>query len=129
MAYDVHITRREEWSVEGENITLAEWLAIANAGVDLTVSSDGSAEMRGPDGQAWPLWWQEGRVETKKPNKEFIIKMVALARPLNAKVQGDDSEIYHADGTRGRCPPSPCGTTRTEKELARPGISKLLERI
>ncbi|WP_213548532.1 hypothetical protein [Vannielia litorea] len=99
MGYDLHITRRENWFDEGDDIALDEWLVVAQADPDLTVAEDGSADMRGPKEQLWPLWWYDGVVQTKNPEVGLIAKMVALAGVLGAKVQGDEGETYAADGS------------------------------
>jgi hypothetical protein len=80
MGYDLHITRKQNWSdPEGPAISEAEWRAL------------------GPADEA--LRWEDGEVVAKNPGKELIGRMVALARELGAKVQGDDGEIYRENGS------------------------------
>ena len=42
-----------------------------------------------------PLW---GDIETKNPDAPVIQKMILIAESLNARVQGDDGEVYLPDG-------------------------------
>ena len=85
MGYDLHITRRENWFDEGDDIALDEWLVVAQADPDLTVAEDGSADMRGPKEQLWPLWWYDGVVQTKNPEVGLIAKMVRRRAPKKNK--------------------------------------------
>ena len=39
-----------------------------------------------------------GNIETKNPDRETCQKMFAMAQVLKARVQGDDGELYDADG-------------------------------
>ncbi|WP_037606163.1 hypothetical protein [Streptacidiphilus rugosus] len=107
MGYDIHITRRADWSDEdGEEITRQEWEAAANADPDLTMhpipdgadpETHSSAEMLTRPGEQWPseaLHWMDGELRSKNPSDQLIAKMCDLATLLNAKVQGDDGEIY-----------------------------------
>lgn len=100
MGYDVHITRRADWFDEhGPEITLAEWLDHARAQPDLSAAEDGAAEWTAPNGAPHPLWWYEGTVQTKNPATALIARMHAIAVALDAKVQGDEGEVYGRDGT------------------------------
>lgn len=102
MGYDVHLTRKEFWADdEGPEITLNEWQAYV-AG-DPEIVSD--PENPGPENyvyvahpERWPLWWhRSGEVSTKNPDKLVVAKLVEVARVLNARVLGDDEEIYGID--------------------------------
>jgi hypothetical protein len=102
LGYDLHITRKEFWSDEnGPVITLEEWAAYVAS--DPTVRPD-------PDNPGienyvvtseagnWPLWWNpSGEIFTKNPDDHAIAKMVRIARALDARVLGDDEEIYGVD--------------------------------
>ena len=99
MGYDVHITRRAHWAEEGDDIPLEDWLAMAHADAEFEILPDGSGDLQGPDGQVWPLWWREGMIEAKNPDKAFISKMVTFADHLGATVQGDEGEVYRSDGS------------------------------
>lgn len=119
MGYEVHITRKENWSDEGPEISLAEWLEfVAN---DPEMRNDGYAEaivgggsvLRIDDSSmsvwtaysqhlqdenmAW-MWHCQGNVVAKNPDREILQKMADIARQLSAKVQGDEGEVYGSDG-------------------------------
>ena len=120
MGYEVHITRREDWSDEdGPLITLDEWLAYVEA--DPEMRGDGYAEAKAPDGSVlrvddpgiavWTAWSKHGegggmawfshfedRISFKNPDVEVLRKMHQIAVTLDAMVQGDDGELYDAKG-------------------------------
>ena len=98
MGYDLHITRREQWSDLGDDITAREWLDYVATDADLKLSTQ--------DGPYWAVWsgpselpqpwidWANGRIYSKNPDEALIRKMCSIARVLNARVQGDDGEFY-----------------------------------
>ena len=43
--------------------------------------------------------WRRGEIYTKNPRKNLVEKMIQIANRLNAKVQGDESEVY-IDGSQ-----------------------------
>jgi hypothetical protein len=45
------------------------------------------------DDEAW-LDWFDGNISTKNPDEPLLHKMVDIAARLDAKVQGDDGELY-----------------------------------
>ena len=101
MGYDLHITRRELWADEhGPEISSEEWLGLVDADQELEPSVDNGeyfARFRGDcqygRGMGW-FDWQDGFVFTKNPDEAILAKMLELAKALDAKVQGDDGEIY-----------------------------------
>ncbi len=119
MGYDVHITRKEYFFDEdGEEISLDEWKSyIAN---DPEMRLDGYAEAKFPEGTlrvesegmaVWEGWskneidgglaWMdhfEGSIACKNPDEEILKKMYQIASTLDAKVQGDEGEIYDSEG-------------------------------
>ncbi|MBB1631037.1 hypothetical protein [Cupriavidus sp. UME77] len=120
MGYDVYITRKSNWFDErGSDIDIEEWKGLVQADPDmrldgnasvalkdgstLRVESDGLAVWSAYSGNgnggnmAW-LDFQQGNVVVKNPDGEILGKMWQLAQRLNAKVQGDDCELYDADG-------------------------------
>ncbi len=49
-----------------------------------------------PEG-IWPIWWDStGELLTKNAEQPMILKLVAIASALNARVLGDDGELYSA---------------------------------
>lgn len=47
---------------------------------------------------SWPLWWgRYGEVHTQNPEDVIIHKLISIASVLNARVLGDDEEIYRND--------------------------------
>ncbi len=103
MGYDLYITRARHWTdSEANPITAAEWCALVKSDDELTITGiqgeyfavwDGESQFEEP----W-LDWQDGRIFTKNPDEPLIEKMVAIAKVLNATVQGDDGEIYLEGG-------------------------------
>ncbi len=108
MGYDLHITRRRNWADKGADITADEWLAYVRRDSELLLQPEsgpcfavwsGPSELDGP----W-LNWADGQIYTKNPDAPLIDKMVAIARQLDAMVQGDDGEIYDGGSRPPRQP-------------------------
>ena len=99
MGYDVHITRSEDWSdTEGPKITPDEWLAVIQNDPELLPNPE-----NGPYFVIWrgttrypETWfdWLRGNIYTKWPDRATLRKMLQIAELLDAKVQGDEGEIY-----------------------------------
>jgi hypothetical protein len=113
MGYDLHITRKDDWSDEDpeKEISLSEWLAYIDADKDLVLSDAYWIKVPGSDTESqvapgyceWTghpskeLQWFDffkGCISTKNPDQDVIRKMLTIAEALQAKVQGDDGEIY-----------------------------------
>src|SRR5690349_10208267 len=115
MGYDLHITRKENWSYEDQNsvnISLEEWLAyIHNPESELELSDSYWVKVPGSETESqvapgfceWTAhpqderpWfaYSEGNISTKNPDEPTIKKMLSIAKEFNAKVQGDDGEVY-----------------------------------
>lgn len=100
MGYDLHITRRKDWSGPGREIAAKEWLAYVEKDPELSIAKENGpyfAKWVGNSSfaDAW-LDWSEGNVYTKNPDEALIEKMVSIARALDARVQGDDGEVYRS---------------------------------
>ena len=117
MGYDVHITRRENWfdADDTRNISIDEWRdliaddpemrldnfaeATTPVGDALRVESDGLSVWTKYSGDglnenhAWFNYYK-GTIVVKNPDQEILQKMFDIASKLNAKVQGDEGEIY-----------------------------------
>ena len=98
MGYDIHITRRKLWFDKGDDIARDEFARHVRSDLEFRYpgeNGDDYADWRSPKTgyESW-LCWSDGQIDTKNPEPEFIDKMVAVARELLAKVQGDDGEVY-----------------------------------
>jgi len=118
MGYDVHITRKEEWSDEkGPPITEAEWQAYVKSDPEMVIT--GAAEHTNPQGETirltqpllteWrhhssghAVWFSyfEGSLCVKNPDDECLAKMRRIATRLHARVQGDEGEFYDEEQKR-----------------------------
>jgi hypothetical protein len=108
MGYDLHITRRVNWFEGGNDISSEEWLEI--------VRNDPELKLNPANGPCFVLWngkstlqepwldWTNGQIQTKNPDDALIDKMVAIARKLGAKVQGDEGEIYKSSRDAHKTP-------------------------
>ncbi len=101
MGYDLHITRSEDFWADNDDapITRDEWLAVASADPDLfPMPENGNSFFAFGDREDPRSWfdWFEGDVFTKNPDRETLQKMLELAERLQARVQGDDGEVYES---------------------------------
>jgi len=98
MGYDLHITRRKDWSLSGNDIASAEWLAYVAQDPELSLWPENGPYMARWNGKcAYPdpwLDWFQGNVYTKNPDEPLILKMMRIAKELRGQVQGDDGETY-----------------------------------
>lgn len=117
MGYDLHITRRENWSDRGNDISPEEWEAYVTQDPELCL--DGFAETRTSAGEllrmespGLTLWtptsadgdvrWfhhTRGRIDVKNPDPALFAKIWIVAQHFGARVQGDEGELYGADGS------------------------------
>ncbi|MBT8460237.1 MAG: hypothetical protein KJN60_11250 [Boseongicola sp.] len=120
MGYDVHITRKDDWSdTEGDAISREEWLDFVGGDKSLAlsgeavVSNDQGQEIRITDEtltlwKDWPkrengktealMWYSAGNVMATNPDDLMLRKMFLIADALGAKLQGDDGETYNSIG-------------------------------
>jgi len=103
MGYDLHLTRREDWSSTGNDISKDEFFAVIRADPEFHFPSeigDDYVVWHSPKTgyQSW-LHWNEGQIETKNPEKEFVDKLALVAGQLKANLQGDDGELYYSAAT------------------------------
>lgn len=120
MGYNLYITRRENWlEEETDAIAAEEWLDLVRADPEMRL--DGYAEasvgtgsvLRVDDptmavwigysqhGQSENMAWlyhDNGNIVAKNPDQEIRRKMWLLASSLSARLQGDEGELYGADG-------------------------------
>jgi len=111
MGYEVHIRRDETGP-----ISLAEWSAHVEQADDLRM--DGFAESTTPDGatirieepgiavwtaqpdaaQGGWITFDDGEIVVNNPDAPMLGRMHEIAVALGAQMQGDDGELYDADG-------------------------------
>jgi hypothetical protein len=106
MGYNLYITRRKDhWDEDGPSITEGEWRTLVEADPELDfrdcnnpLLATWSGESTHPD--PWFDYSAEyGSIDTKNPDEPIIAKMLEMAKKLNAKVQGDDGEVYTSPTT------------------------------
>lgn len=101
MGYDLHITRAEFWAENDDDyISAEEWLDLVETDAELSLNTDNGpyfAMWSGPSeyDEPWFNWW-EGNVYSKFPDPKMLEKMLQIADKLDARVQGDDGEIYES---------------------------------
>jgi hypothetical protein len=100
--YDVHITRRAEWSDEkGPKISLAEWRAYLLTDSQViqaphNTKNDFLIEL--PGEEVFLLYNPRyGELVVKDPSTQALTKLTQIARGLHARVQGDEGEFYPPD--------------------------------
>lgn len=72
------------------------------------------------------LDWSEGNIHSKNPDDRLIDKMVEVAKRLNAKVQGDDGEIYVGGGADNFLPSPEPDAPSSPPTLRRSWLRRLL---
>lgn len=111
MGYDVNITRARHWAENvGQEIQPEEWRAVVKEDPELEmrgVADAGGLRYENPLLAAWTahpsyeeVWvdYSGGNLVVKNPDMHILRKLCALAAQLGARVQGDEGEIYEADG-------------------------------
>jgi hypothetical protein len=119
MSYNVYITRAKHFYESATRpIAELEWVTLAKADPTLRQSSTEFEEVVREDGAVerryvwhWaepetrvPFWYADGALRVKDPDAATRRKMAALAAKLNAKVIGEASEVYDANGERLAAP-------------------------
>ncbi len=116
MGYDLHILRREDYDdfEKDSNISLQEWLAYVDTDSELELTNGYQVKIPGTQEKTQNVpgfcnwhghpfksldvapWFdfRRGSISTKYPDDHTIKKMLQIADKLNAKVLGDDGEIY-----------------------------------
>lgn len=125
MGYDLHITRKDDWTDEnGPVITAEEWRALIDSDPELELDSDTRCVMSDGEfvfatwnGQAGVLGHYAGEITSKNPDESLIAKMIEIANRLGAKVQGDDGEMY------------PDALETQDVDRQRRGLSSLWQRL
>lgn len=101
MGYELYITRRETWHTdEGPAITREEWQSILANDAELEPLGEDCAQMVHPSRRVANFFhYSDGNIWVKKPYRTPLLKMLAIAEKLGARVIGDNDEVYSADGT------------------------------
>jgi hypothetical protein len=99
MGVELHITRSESWSDSDDApITAEEWLAYVKADPELRPMPD-----KGPYYVLWLgvsaheepwLDWRRGNIYTKWPDTGLYLKMLDIAKQLDAGVHDDEDTVY-----------------------------------
>jgi hypothetical protein len=106
VAYDLHVVRTENWLD-------AATRPVAKGDVDALIASDPElewsttnyvdmADEKGVITRYWMItwdgeacfWWYRDQIQCSSPDEAKISKLVQMARSLDARVLGDDGEIY-----------------------------------
>lgn len=137
MGYNLYITRKDEWFDEhGEEIELEEWIAIVEADPQLEMRDEAVADLGNgkhltaydPTMAVWlddagevQMWFHlfEGNIIGKNPRPPALAKMHGLSEALNARLIGDEGEIYDAAGNASY-PDFPDQETQKAERSARP---------
>jgi hypothetical protein len=112
MGYELFITRNtgdDDESTENM-ITAQEWLAYISGDPELVLDQESLHEgpledqyydWRGhPEGGCPGLYFYKGSIYSKYPDELMILKMIAIAKELSAKVRGEDGEFYEDEGSK-----------------------------
>lgn len=142
-AYNVHITRKQNWWDDGPEISLDDWRALIEQEPDMRMEGAAYVEMsngqmlrlasegiaiwtnyQGTNGRmAWFDHWR-GSIRVASPDKDILAKANDLALRLGAKVQGDDGVVY---SPRASSAPEQLASTEVRKGWWRALKGTLLE--
>lgn len=103
MGYDFHITRKDFWCDDGQDITADEWVKFVESNPEFSFDHTNGhyfAVWKQDHQPEYWLDWFEGNIYTKNPDDVFISKMIEIAKYFGAAVQGDDGELYDGNGAQ-----------------------------
>ena len=123
MGYEIHITRKNEWSDEdGPEISLEDWKAYIASDPEMRL--DGYAEATMENGDVFrtehdgiAVWTAYSGIVAKNPDREILAKMFEIAQALGARVVGDEGEEYGTDGEMAEA-------AEAVEEAASPGMKQ-----
>jgi hypothetical protein len=101
LGYDLHITRADDWNRnESHEIAPQEWLSLIEEDPELVLDpayGEYAVTWKHPTARkkAW-FDYYGGNVYTTNPDKATVEKMLALASRLDARVMGDNGELYNS---------------------------------
>lgn len=117
MAYDLHIVRTESW-LDGATapVTKGDVDALIANDPELAWSTTDYVDMADEAGSVtryWMItwrgesigWWYRDQILSSNPDKGKISKLVRMAHSLNARVVGDDGEVYPLERVESPAPP------------------------
>ena len=117
MGYDIRITRQENWFDDNakNRISLEEWKDFLSGDPEMRIDNSAEAKTKSneiirAESEGLSVWtkysgngldrnfawfdYNKGNIVCKNADEEIITKMLDIANRLNAKVQGDDGELY-----------------------------------
>lgn len=104
MGYDVHVTRAGRWSESAQlPIPVESWAAACANDSSLSIPERTSSDKGAPRVVLWTghpqgvevsLRYEQGRIRASDPDVATLEKLVQLSRSLEARVVGDDGELY-----------------------------------
>lgn len=119
MAYSISIVRKNDWDDPDEqsNITLEEWLSYIATDEELEHPAESSlteynrdyykkrpgycewtahSAYKEPFARPW-FDYCKGDIDSQNVDDETLLKMISIAEQLNARVRGQDGELYDED--------------------------------
>jgi fructose-1-phosphate kinase PfkB-like protein len=105
MSYSLHITKKTNFTDNSPEITTEEWEEVINGDTSLCINKDNYIVMNGKKipvvtwknaytNDTLAMYLYEGNIEIDHSREHHISKLKEIANKLNAKVQGDDLEVY-----------------------------------
>jgi hypothetical protein len=116
MSYEIRVYRQNNWDdiEEESNISLEEWMKYVRSDKDLALASEYAPFAGKPQGGAeqtpgytylisYPrfsidcrpgLWFRHGAISIEDPDDFIIGKLISIASALNARVMGEEGELY-----------------------------------
>lgn len=101
MGYDLHITRKKTWSDEGNDISEGQWDELLAKDKSLSLTNQTQAGKYIFTYKVPLAKWNDhyfmfanGNITFKNPDNKPIKKASEMAAYLQARIEGDDGEIY-----------------------------------
>ena len=106
MGYNLHIVRTENWfDSESDPVTKSDVDRVIASDESLAWSTTDYVDMSDESGAVtryymicWngapAFWWCRSEITCKNPNESQIVKLHEIARALDAKLVGDEGELY-----------------------------------
>ncbi|HCS54979.1 hypothetical protein [Rubinisphaera sp.] len=124
MGYELHIVRNEEWWDEetGGGISFAEWSTLVDADVSLRMDSFAEVNLKDDmklriESEGLTVWteyagneeggnqawfdFHENAIVVKNPDQDILVKMLEIAKALDAKIIGEEGEEYQSPTDHG----------------------------